>query len=166
MAFNVRRCAKLGTMDKPEQRPEGRLIAAALRRSKLSARRASQLAGMSDGRWGQIVRGYQTMGDDVFAAVRAPADTLARMAKVVGVTPEQLEAAGREDAAEELRELVADALAQPPADESAGVLASRIRDDPELAQAIAQLIANHLNAPEPPRPPGRDTDDGDLSEAG
>lgn len=121
---------------------------------------------MSDGRWGQIVRGYQTMGDDVFAAVRAPADTLARMAKVVGVTPEQLEEAGRGDAAEELRELVADALAQPPADESAEVLADRIRNDPELARAMARLIAQHLpGQPEPPEP-GRGEDDGDLSEAG
>jgi transcriptional regulator with XRE-family HTH domain len=93
-------------MDKPEQPPEGRLIAEALRRSKLSARKASELAGMSDGRWGQIVRGYQTMGSGVFAPVRGPAETVAKMAQVVGVTPAQLEDVGRADAAEELRELL------------------------------------------------------------
>lgn len=93
-------------MDKPEQRPEGRLLAEALKLSKLSARKAATLAEMSDGRWGQIVRGYQTMGNEVYAPVRAPADTLARMAQVVGVTPEQLEEAGRADAADELRALM------------------------------------------------------------
>src|SRR5256885_5929030 len=100
-------------MDKPEQRPEGWLIAAALKRSNLSARKASQLAGMSDGRWGQIVRGYQTMGDGVYAPVKAPAETIARMAKVVGVTPEQLEDLDRADAAEELRQLLAEAPPEP-----------------------------------------------------
>lgn len=152
--------------ERPEQRPEGRLIATALKRSRLSGRTAAHLAGLSEGHWRAIVSGSRSVGKATWVAVRGPAETVARMAKVVGVTPEQLEEAGRGDAAEELRELVADALAQPPADESAEVLADRIRNDPELARAMARLIAQHLpGQPEPPEP-GRGEDDGDLSEAG
>lgn len=51
------------------------------------------------------------MGKDLWVPVKAPPETLARMAQVVGVTPEQLETAGRPDAAAELRELPA--LAEP-----------------------------------------------------
>lgn len=91
--------------ERPEQRPEGRLIAAASKSSPLSVREAAAEVGMSEGRWYQIVRGYQTISKGVYAPVRGPAETLARMAKVVGVTPEQLEEAGRDDAAEELRAL-------------------------------------------------------------
>ena len=88
----------------PEQRPEGELIAAALEAHtpRLSARKAADLAGMSDGRWRQIVNGYQNAGAGNYIPVKAPADTIARMADVVGVTPEQLMAAGRGDAAQEL----------------------------------------------------------------
>lgn len=48
--------------------------------------------------------GYQTV-NRMRVPVEGPANTLARMAQVVGVTPEQLQEAGREDAAEELRAL-------------------------------------------------------------
>lgn len=91
--------------DRPEQRPEGRLIGVALKRSRLSGRRAAELAGMSEGRWRQIVSGYISISKGVYAPVEGPAETVAKMAKVVGVTPEQLKEAGRADAAEELREL-------------------------------------------------------------
>ena len=90
----------------PNQLPEGALIAAALKRSRLSARKAAERAGMSEGRWRQIVKGYQTVSAGTNAPVRGPAETVARMAKVVGVTPEQLEEAGRADAAGELRTLL------------------------------------------------------------
>jgi len=152
-------------MDKPEQRPEGQLIAAALKRSKLSARKASQLAGMSDGRWGQIVRGYQTMGDDVYAPVRAPADTLARMAHVVGVTPEQLDQAGRGDAAEELRELLAGhAVPAGDADRTLAELTEMVRQDPELGRAILEAFRVALRRRDEPNE-GKDrgrTDERDV----
>lgn len=89
--------------ERPDQPDEGRLIGLAQKRSTLSARKAAAAAGLSEGRWRQIVSGYQTVSAGVYAPVRAPAETLARMAKVVGVTPEQLEQAGRPDAADELR---------------------------------------------------------------
>ena len=92
-----------GMEQRPEPPPWGELITKALRGSGLSARKAAQLAGLSDGRWRQIVTGYQNVSTGVYAPVRGPAETLARMAKVVGVTPDQLAEAGRPDAAEELR---------------------------------------------------------------
>lgn len=92
--------------ERPEQPPEGRLIGLAQKRAKLSGRKAADLAGMSDGRWRQIVSGYQTVSAGVYAPVRGPAETLARMAQAVGVTPQQLEDVDRADAAEELRTLI------------------------------------------------------------
>lgn len=87
---------------RPEQPPEGRLIADALTRTGLSIREASRRAGISYGRWRQITSGVQNVSPGSYAQVRAPADTLARMAAVVGVTPGQLRDAGRGDAADSL----------------------------------------------------------------
>lgn len=98
--------------DRPAQPPEGRLIADALRRTRLSIREASRRAGISYGRWRQITTGYQNVSPGEYARVRAPADTLARMAAVVGVTADELAEAGRPDAAEALASLPA----QPPGD--------------------------------------------------
>ncbi|MFF0395093.1 hypothetical protein ACFYSJ_04785 [Streptomyces sp. NPDC005248] len=78
----------------------------------MSARKAAGLAGLSDARWRQIVSGYQSVSGS-YVAVRAPADTLARMAQVVGVTPAELRNAGREDAAAELEELGAPPAPRP-----------------------------------------------------
>lgn len=91
----------------PPQRPEGALIEAArdAHMPKLSGRAAAAQAGISDGRWRQIINGYISVGTGHYAPVIAPADTLARMAKVVGVTPDQLVDVGREDAAGELVKL-------------------------------------------------------------
>jgi transcriptional regulator with XRE-family HTH domain len=88
--------------DRPEPPPWGALIAAALKRAGLSAREASRRAGLSEGRWRQITSGYQVVSPGVYAEVRGPAATLARMAAVAGVTPAELRSAGRDDAAEEL----------------------------------------------------------------
>ncbi|SKJ41228.1 Uncharacterised protein [Mycobacteroides abscessus subsp. massiliense] len=86
------------------QSPEGALIDACRERlrPKLSARRAAELSGISEGRWRQIIKGYQQVTSDVRAPVRAPAETLARMAWTVDASPEQLREVGRADAAEEL----------------------------------------------------------------
>lgn len=90
--------------ERPEQPPEGRLLAAATERSGLSIREASKRAGISYGRWRQVTSGVQHVSPGEFAAVHAPAKTLAKMAAAVGVTPEQMEAEGqRPDAAEAMR---------------------------------------------------------------
>ncbi len=84
---------------RPEPPPWGALITAALARHGLSAREAARRAGLSEGRWRQIAGGYQVVSPGVYAEVRGPAGTLARMAAVADVTPAQLSAAGRDDAA-------------------------------------------------------------------
>ncbi|MGY5033248.1 hypothetical protein ACWC9U_20615 [Streptomyces sp. 900116325] len=99
---------------RPNPPLEAALIAAALKNARISARKAAGLAGLSDARWRQIVSGYQSVSGS-YVAVRAPADTLARMAQVVGVTPEELRNAGREDAAAELDELGAPPTPRPSA---------------------------------------------------
>jgi hypothetical protein len=71
---------------------------------KLSVTKAAKLADISEGRWRQIAKGYQQASTSTRVPVRAPADTLARMAEVVGATPDQLREAGREDAAKRLEE--------------------------------------------------------------
>lgn len=91
--------------DRPEQRPEGKLIGEAQRRSPLSQRQAATRAGISENHWRNIVKGYSTISAGVRAPIRGAADTVARMAQAVEVTPEQLAEADREDAAEELRAL-------------------------------------------------------------
>ena len=76
--------------------------------------RSRKRAGISYGRWRQIVMGYQNISPGVYAAVHAPAKTVAKMARVVGVTPAQLTEAGREDAAAILADLLREhALAGP-----------------------------------------------------
>lgn len=70
-------------------------------RPKVSARKAAERAGISEGRWRQITKGYQaTAGGRI--PVPGPVETLARMARVVGVSPEQMAAAGRQDVADVL----------------------------------------------------------------
>jgi hypothetical protein len=88
---------------KTNQRPEGKLIdsARAARTPKLSGNKAAALAGMSPARWRQIVNG-ETIAEGVTVAVKGPAETIARMARVVGVSVEQLRQAGRADAADAL----------------------------------------------------------------
>jgi transcriptional regulator with XRE-family HTH domain len=85
--------------ERPEPPPWGALISTALARQGISAREAARRAGMSEGRWRQITGGYQVVSPGVYAPVRGPAGTIARMAAVAGVTAAELRAAGREDAA-------------------------------------------------------------------
>ena len=101
---------------RPEQPPEGRLIHDAADRLDLSIREAAKRAGISYGRWRQIVKGYQNVSPGSYAPVHAPAKTLAKMAVVVGVTAEQMETDGqRPDAAEAMRQQAASRPAEPPA---------------------------------------------------
>lgn len=91
-------------MQIPTQTPEAKLIEELRQavRPKLSVRRAATMAGISEGRWRQIAKGYNQVSKETFVESIAPADTLARMARVVGATPGQLQEVGREDAADEL----------------------------------------------------------------
>jgi hypothetical protein len=124
--------------NRPEPPPWGALITDSLRRTRLSAREAARRAGISEGRWRQIAGGYQVVSAGVYAPVRGPAATLARMAAVVGVTPAQLREVGRADAARELTAAPAVAAA------GAEVL-QRIREmDQDEARELLAAIALQL----------------------
>ena len=95
-------------MESPQQPAEARVIDAAQKSAvpKLSIRKAAERAGISEGRWRQIVKGYQGTGTGRLPVV-APDETIARMALAVGVTDSQLDETGRPEAAEVLRQLLA-----------------------------------------------------------
>jgi hypothetical protein len=142
-----------------EKRPappaEGALIAAALKRSRLSARKAADLAGISDARWRQIVSGYQSVSGS-YVPVRAPADTLARMAQVVGVTQAELTKAGRTDAAAELKDLAAPTPPKaatggyaPPVDAVTAIMAAL---SPEEQEEVIRRLGHMI--PQPPAQEG------------
>jgi transcriptional regulator with XRE-family HTH domain len=119
---------------RPEQPPEGRLIADAAERLGLSIREAARRTGISYGRWRQIVTGYQNVSPGSYARVHAPAKTLARMARVVNVTAEQMATTGqRADVAELLR---GESEPAPPAAASAEGIATAILD---TANAMARM---------------------------
>lgn len=92
-------------MSSPERgTPEGALIRVARRARGLSAKEAAASVPIRLGetRWYHIEAGYEGKGKPVVA----PPDTLAHMAKRVGVSPERLAEVGRSDAAEILREIL------------------------------------------------------------
>lgn len=94
-------------MTDPRPTPEGELLERLRKdvRPTLSVREAAKRADISEARWRQIAKGYSQPSKDVRVPVRAPADTLARMAEVVGATAAQLTNAGRKDAADELQRM-------------------------------------------------------------
>ncbi|MGO8885504.1 MAG: helix-turn-helix domain-containing protein [Streptosporangiaceae bacterium] len=124
--------------NRPEPPPWGALISDALRRARMSAREAAERTGISEGRWRQIASGYQVVSAGVYAPVRGPAATLARMAAVVGVTAEELTAAGRPDAAS--------ALTDGPDQQAAGdEVLRRVREmDADQARDLLATIALQL----------------------
>lgn len=73
---------------------------------RLSMRSAAKKAGLSEGRWRQIENGFSQLGGGNQMPVKAPAETLARMAWVVGAAPSQLNEVGREDAGQALLALI------------------------------------------------------------
>lgn len=96
-------------MTTPEPPPEAKLIAR-LREAQfppLSMREAARRAGMSAAAWTQNEQGYRKVTPAVTIPITATAGKLARMALVVGASPEQLREAGRADAAAILEKLAA-----------------------------------------------------------
>jgi transcriptional regulator with XRE-family HTH domain len=82
----------------PEPPPEGAVIEAARAAARLSVREAARRAGISEGWWRQVAPGYQTLSGGAHGDVRAPAETIARMARAAGAVPADLEGC-RPDAA-------------------------------------------------------------------
>ncbi|MBZ2197239.1 helix-turn-helix domain-containing protein [Occultella gossypii] len=85
--------------------PAAQVITAARKRAGLSVRAVARDAGISEGRWRQIEKGYQQVTTDVRAPVNAPAQTLARMANATAVPVAQLQAVGATEVAEALAEM-------------------------------------------------------------
>jgi transcriptional regulator with XRE-family HTH domain len=85
---------------------ESALIEGARSDARISVREAARRAGISEGWWRQIAKGFQTLSGGASGPVRGPDETIARMAKSVGVTPDQLTGAGRDGAARELEEIL------------------------------------------------------------
>lgn len=103
---------------------------------------------MSDSRWRQIISGYQTVGG-THVPVRAPDETLARMAQVVGVTADELTEAGRADAAQALRDLpdtTVQAGSPPPVDAVYAIMASLPPDAQD--EVIRRLGLQATRSPE------------------
>lgn len=141
--------------ERPEPPPWGALITAAQASEGFSAREAARRAGLSEGRWRQITGGYQVVSPGVYAQVRGPAGTLARMAAVVGVTPAQLRAAGRDDAAQ----VLAGKLNRKPADEE---MLERVKAmDTDQARELLAAIASQLGISLPGAASEDDDDEND-----
>lgn len=89
--------------DRPPPTPEGALLAEAARRTGRSARSLARQAGISDTHWRYVTRGWRhNPAGGPALRVHAPAGTLARMAAIVGLNPDDLIKASRPDAAEVL----------------------------------------------------------------
>lgn len=93
-------------MERPPARPEGALIRLTRQASGMTVPEAVKRSGVSKARWSQVESGYETR-NGVTRPVQVKPDTLARMARAVGLSPERLESEGqRPDAAEILREIL------------------------------------------------------------
>lgn len=128
--------------------PEGLLIKQAQMGMNISQREAARRARMSEARWRQLVSGYQLV-QRTHVAVRSPGKTLARMARAVGVTAEQLSGAGREDAARALREVeqeeAAEAAAELAAAEALGDAGpSRVDERWHIVEAVLRQARSGL----------------------
>jgi transcriptional regulator with XRE-family HTH domain len=124
-------------MNRPPEQPlppYGVLIEAVREKAGLSRREAARRAGISDAWWRYVAAGWQN------GPVTGTADTVAAMARAVGVPPERLEAEGeRPDAARVLRGILGDGPAPPlravpdrPLPDDGPEIAALIRDWPEL----------------------------------
>jgi transcriptional regulator with XRE-family HTH domain len=82
--------------------PEARLITEMREKPpRMSMSEAARRAGISLTRWRQLENGFRPFRGTSYPET-GPAQTIAKMARVVGVTPRQLTDAGRPDAAAEL----------------------------------------------------------------
>ena len=92
------------------------------------------------------MKGFQNISPGVYAPVRdAPAKTIAKMARAVGVTPAQLTEAGRDDAAV----ILAGLLPEPAAPEPPAELAEPAEDAEVNAQVLSLLFRRAERNKEP-----------------
>lgn len=133
--------------ERPAAPPEGVLLKRAQVAARLSQREAARRAGLSEARWRQLVAGYQLVSRTM-VPVRSPDETLARMARAVGVTAEQLEAAGRGDAASSLREAEAEGARRRPDPAASTTGHNRVDERWLLVEAVIRQARAGLTAAE------------------
>jgi transcriptional regulator with XRE-family HTH domain len=139
----------------PADHPDGTLPTEAqlIRRSRetagppLSRRQAAAKAGISPSQWSDVERGSKRAGPGIVIPVIATPDTLAKMAAAVGVTAEELTAAGRADAARQLtsatqEQQLGDRLAAIP---GLGSVASQVHSENGIRSDLLPLIASSLD---------------------
>jgi transcriptional regulator with XRE-family HTH domain len=111
--------------------PEALLIARMRQKApRISMSEAARRSGLSLTRWRQIENGFRPERGTRYREV-GPAQTIAKMALAVGVTPAQLTEAGRADAAAELEVMITAA-------EDSGILNGR------QASALAARVRRDL----------------------
>lgn len=120
---------------------------------KMSKRQAADRAGLSEGRWRQLENGgYKRRGR--WSEEIAPPPTLAKMARAVGVTEDELRAIGKDDAAAELAALPP----LPPAGESAEDLFRQYlqarEEDRQMIRQLEERLDHYIA-----REQGRENDD-------
>lgn len=148
--------------------PAARLIEERRTKRGLSVRKAAASAGLSEGRWRQIAKGYQQAAAGVRVPVNTPTETLVRMAGAVGVTGDEMfnvERAVadmiRSQSASRLRHpsaadadgQPADAVSQIPNDVLLAELARRLGEREELmasAEHTAPIVAEEAESLEVP----------------
>ena len=133
---------------RPEPPREAPLIDAARKRARITVREAARQSRVSEAHWRQIISGYESLGGGQYREVHAKPETLARIAQVVGITPDQLVKVGREDAAQALEEITPDPTPEPayspPVDAVYAILASL---PPEgQAEVVRRLAREHPDA--------------------
>ena len=115
--------------------------------SSLSRRQAAAKAGISPSQWSDVERGSKRAGPGIVIPVIATPDTLAKMAAAVGVTAEDLTAAGRADAAGQLtsatqEQQLSDRLATIP---GLGSVARQVHPENGIRFDLLPLIAMGLD---------------------
>ena len=114
----------------------------------LSRRQAAARAGVSPSQWSDVERGSKRAGPGIVIPVRATAETLAKMAAAVGVSAGELAAAGRDDAAGQLRsatrqQQLGERLAGIP---GLGILAGQLGQEAGVQAELLPLVASGLDA--------------------
>lgn len=155
LEFSAKLCEGRPVTNAPDPPPEGVLIEAARQAAGMSAREAARRAGISEGWWRQVVRGYQTVPGGGYGPVRGPSATIARMAIAAGgITPEQMKDQGQRPDAAAAMEMIRTVRAAAGSESEAAPIAGEAR---VAAQPYADAIEDRYDAavvrtgnPDPP----------------
>src|ERR1700728_2046912 len=105
--------------DLPLPTPAGKLLRREreLAVPKLGRPEVAHRAGVDPGTLGNIERGYRHLGNGKVREVAGDADVIAKVARVLNITPQRLREAERDDAADALEEILRAGSAREPAAE-------------------------------------------------